>query len=293
LSSFFGGAVTMICIQQIENSSDSKVLDFLNRFEETSQFLINNLSTYGPRLTDHHNSGNFKAILKNEEIIGVFCLSLRGNLLIQTSEPLASKLIAEDCGKESHLIKGLIGDWNSVAPLFEYLKKSNSDFAPTLIEKEVLYRLDLKSEHQNLVKDQRVRFLNENDFDPWLVQSKLYNEELNLPNPLSEDQIRHSFNEAVLRKMWWGLFENSRLLSRAGLNSSGNKVGQVGGVFTPHEYRKQGLAKSTMLHMLCDCRDHFGHYKSILFTGESDVAARKLYESIGYSHIGYFGLILS
>jgi hypothetical protein len=44
--------------------------------------------------------------------------------------------------------------------------------------------------------------------------------------------------------------------------------------------------------MLKDCRDLHGHVKSILFTGETDYPAQRLYESMGYQRIRFFGLIL-
>ena len=47
-----------------------------------------------------------------------------------------------------------------------------------------------------------------------------------------------------------------------------------------------------MSHLLKDCRDLHGHNKNILFTGEADIAAQKLYESLGYKRIGSFALIL-
>jgi len=91
---------------------------------------------------------------------------------------------------------------------------------------------------------------------------------------------------------WWGLFIDGEMISRTALNSNGEKIGQVGGVFTPKSKRQKGYAKVTMLHMLRDCRDLHGHTKSILFTAETDYPAQKLYEAIGYQRIGSFALIL-
>ena len=85
---------------------------------------------------------------------------------------------------------------------------------------------------------------------------------------------------------------DGNLVSQASLNSKGDTIGQVGGVFTRKEARKRGLAKKTIIHLLKDCQLIHQHHKSILFTGETDIPAQKLYESIGYTKIGYFGLIL-
>ena len=55
---------------------------------------------------------------------------------------------------------------------------------------------------------------------------------------------------------------------------------------------KKGFAKACMFHMLRDCVERFKHRKNILFTGEEDTAAIKLYESMGYRRIGFFALVL-
>ena len=74
------------------------------------------------------------------------------------------------------------------------------------------------------------------------------------------------------------------MLSRAGLNSKGRTIGsQVGGGFALPQYRQQGLSKAIMFHILKDCRDRHGHTKNILFTGEENIPAQKLYESMGYN----------
>jgi RimJ/RimL family protein N-acetyltransferase len=46
-----------------------------------------------------------------------------------------------------------------------------------------------------------------------------------------------------------------------------------------------------MLVLLKDASLHLGLRKLILFTGEHNEAARRLYESIGFFKIGYFGLL--
>lgn len=282
----------MLSIRQIEDANESDALHFLNQYEETSQFLINNMKAYGPVLTEHHNSGNFKVVVKDQSIIGVFCLTRRGNLLIQSSEVLPAKLIIEDCETEEHSVRGFIGDWASVEPIYDLYKKQNSNYQPTYFSKEFLYRLELNSDDKSLIHDPRVRFLQESDFEQWVVQSEAYNEELNIPSDLTRDQMRIDFRQKVKERVWWGMFVDGKLLSRSALNSNGDGIGQVGGVFTPKDLRKSGYAKATMLHMLRDCIEVHGHKKSILFTGETDIPAQRLYESIGYERIGDFALIL-
>lgn len=118
-------------------------------------------------------------------------------------------------------------------------------------------------------------------------------DELLLSEESSPAKKRAEFNSQVAERVWWGLFDGMSLLSMASLNSKGESIGQVGGVFTPNGLRQQGFSKAVMFHLLKDCRDLHGHTKSILFTGEENLAPQRLYESMGYQKIGYFALILS
>ncbi len=272
-----------------ENIAD--VEQFLFMHEESSQFLINNLQTHGSALNEHHNSGNFKAIRKDGEIVSVFCLARRGNLIIQSSfsDPA---VILDACSKEPIELKGFIGDWDSVKPVYQLFKKRNPSYSPSYESKEILYSYALNSTDKKIAHDRNVRFLEQSDFSQWLEFSHAYMSELGLPDELTAEQKQKDFISQVANNIWWGLFEGDKLISRAALNSKGEKIGQVGGVFTPKEFRQKGFAKRVMFHMLKDCRDLHGHTKNILFTGETDIPAQKLYESMGYSSIGSFALIL-
>lgn len=280
---------------KVENVSKETVrecLAFLNRHEDAAQFLINNLKEHGPCLTEHHNSGNFKIIRDGDKIKGAFCLTRRGNLIAQTEGNFAEEII-RSCAEEPLELKGFIGDWNSVEPPLKLYRQQNPNYLPTYESKEILYSYPLKSDDLKLKHDLRVRFLEDRDFLQWLTFSKAYMTELHLPDELTDDQKRSDFLKQIKNQIWWGLFDGETLLSRVALNSKGEKIGQVGGVFTPPQLRQKGFAKAAMFHMLKDCRDLHGHTKNILFTGETDFPAQKLYESMGYQRIGSFALVLS
>ena len=80
-------------IEKLSKPLIPDVLNFLSQYEESSQFLINNLKMYGESLTEHPNSGNYKVIFDDEKIKGVFCLTRRGNLISQLPVELNTKLI--------------------------------------------------------------------------------------------------------------------------------------------------------------------------------------------------------
>lgn len=278
-------------VEQLDERNRQEAVDFLQRHEETSQFLLNNLSEHGPRLTDHHNSGNFKLIREGGEVRGVICLSRRGNLLAQAEADFSGPVLGA-CATETVPLRGFIGDWETIEPIWRKFREANPEYRASYESKEILYSYDLRAGDPQLQHDPRVRFLETRDFDQWEVFSDAYMAELNIPNDLNKEARRRDYEARLKERVWWGLFDGDRLLSRAALNSNGKEIGQVGGVFTPRGERKQGFSKATMLHMLKDCRDIHGHRKSNLFTGEIDIPAQKLYESIGYRRIGSFALIL-
>lgn len=279
-------------IQSVGQHNIQATLNYLHDHEEHCQFLINNLNTYGPVLNDHHNTGNFKVISNTDnEIEGVFCLTRRGNLLAQTNGDYSEQIL-KSCATEPIALKGFIGDWKTIEPIFSKFKERHPEYRPSYESKEILYTLALDPNDLLIAHHPQVRFLEFEDFDQWDRFSNDYMEELHLPENLTFEERRRSFLESTKRRVWWGLFHGNELVSRAALNSKGEKTGQVGGVFTPKSKRQNGYAKATMLHMLKDCRDFHGHNKSILFTGETDSPAQKLYESIGYKKVGHFALIL-
>ncbi len=278
-------------IEMLSETNRNEVDAYLVRHEDSAQFLINNLREHGPRLTSHHNSGNFKAIRSDGQISAVFCLARRGDLIIQADHDF-SQTILSACEKETLPLKGFIGDWASVAPVWERFKKANPTFKPSYESKEILYAYLLSGTNSKLRRDERVRFLENSDFDQWLAFGVSYLSELGLPDDTTTEQKRDTFAQMVLNRLWWGLFSGKIMLSRTALNSKGTSVGQVGGVFTPKQHRQKGYARATTFHMLKDCRDLHGHTKNILFTGETDLPAQKLYESMGYKRVGSFAVIL-
>lgn len=281
----------MRVVEAVTPENMAEVTSFLSRHEESSQFLINNLREHGPVVTEHHNSGNFKFIRDGGKIAAVFCLARRGNLFVQ-SEIDGPAAILDDVLSEPYPLRSFLGDWNSIDPVYRLFKEKMPSYSPSYVGKDILYSYNLTAVDKMIRHDSRVRLLMESDFPQWIEFNDAYQGELGLPNDLTEEQRRKSFESQVACKVWWGLFDGETLLSRTALNSKGEKIGQVGGVFTPIKFRQRGLAKATMFHMLKDCRDLHGHAKSILFTGETDIPAQKLYESMGYGRIGSFALIL-
>jgi predicted GNAT family acetyltransferase len=285
-------------IRHVTDSDLERVRAFLESHMDTSLFLLSTLTALGPRLSNHINSGNFRLIEEEARVVAVCCLTRRGNLLVQAGgrADLAGEIF-EACESEPIAIRGIVGEWSTAEALWSLLR-ADPRFGPTHALKDVLYRLNLQQ--TRVARDAPaaasgiiVRTLGIGDFIQWERLNTAYFVELNLPMHATTDQRRTDFVVRVRSGLWWGAFTDSdELISVASLNATYGSLSQVGGVYTRPESRRQGVSRAVMQLLIEDCRTRLGFEKLVLFTGEDNIAARGLYESLGFEPAGAFGLLL-
>src|SRR5688500_5733681 len=83
---------------------------FLQARYETSLFLLGNLESFGSRADESPNSGNYKVVLRDDDVAAAFCLTKRGNLLVQgdSDQPLL-EVILKAALTEGVKIGGVLG----------------------------------------------------------------------------------------------------------------------------------------------------------------------------------------
>jgi predicted GNAT family acetyltransferase len=281
-------------IRHVTDSDLEHVRAFLESHVDTSLFLLSTLNALGPRLGSHLNSGNFRLLEEDGRIVAVCCLTRRGNLLVQAGgrTDLAGQIF-QACETDPIEIRGVVGEWPTAAALWELLR-ADPGFETTHALKDVLYRLLL--EDSGVVAPSEpinVRMLDSNDFVPWERLNSAYFAELSLPLQATLEQRRNDFIMRVRSGLWWGAFDDDyELVSIASLNAVYGSLAQVGGVYTRPADRRKGLSRAVMQLLIDDCRTRLGFDRVVLFTGEDNTAARKLYESVGFEVGGHFGLLL-
>ena len=278
-------------VEFLNESNLEEASAFLMDNENFSLFLLGNLEAHGPKLTPAPNSGNFKLIRCEGKVIAVFSLTRRRNLVIQSSSTddwIMEKILCAS-EKESIAIKGLIGEWGFCQKFWNLLKQRNIVRKDTFVSKELLYTVDL--ERQYIFDSPNVRLLTPADFTSWAPHRTAYLKEEGLPNDLSHEQLQELFLEKIKDQISWGYFENGNLVAMAELNAKARDLGQVGGVYTTPNRRRQGFAKAIMHGLMQDARNLHKIRKLIIFTGETNTAARKLYESLNVSPVGYYALM--
>ena len=288
-----GSACCKPMIRHVTDSDLQRVRAFLESHVDTSLFLLSTLAALGPRLGSHLNSGNFRLIEEGGRIVAVFCLTRRGNLLVQAGgrTDLAERIF-EECEAEPLEVRGIVGEWPAAEALWKLLR-ADPRFEPTHALKDVLYRMMLRDTIRPVDEPLHVRALHADDFAQWEQLNSAYFCELSLPLQATLEQRRTDFMVRIRSGLWWGAFDDCYdLVSIAAINATYGSLGQVGGVYTRPDARKKGLAKAVMRLLIQDCRKRLRFDKLILFTGEDNTAARRLYESLGFEAAGGFGLLL-
>ncbi len=284
-------------IRNVDTEDLERVRCFLEAHVETSLFLLSNLAIFGPRLGESWNSGNYQLAEEDGRLVAVFCLTRRGNLLVQAGGRAdLAEAILEACESEPIEVCGVAGEWAVAAALWELLL-ADPRFEPgQSSSKDLLYRLPLAKEmiapSRPLPAGMSVRPLHPGDFEQWERLNTAYLAEMRMPLPVIDAAHEAEFARRARARWWWGAFAGRELAATVALNAAYGSVGQVGGVYTRPADRKKGFARAAMRHLVEDSAEHHGFEKLILFTGEDNLSARRLYESLGFETAGAFGLLL-
>ncbi len=282
----------------VEVSAENRlaVVAFLERYAETSLFLVSNLAEHGTELGAGMNSGNFKCLMSGTEIYGVFCLTRRGNILAETAGRADLAVpIAKACLSEGRAVEGIVGEWRAAEAICRELVAS-AGFVERSRSKESLFRLELSSSSSSpappLAHDpSQVRRLGPADFEQWEPLNTAYMIEEGLPAQGTLEERRSVFESGARADCWWGYWVEGELRGVVALNAKHGSIGQVGGVYTAPRWRRQGYCRAIMGSVLRDSVNVHHLAKLVLFTGDKNRAARPLYEALGFTRIGDFGLL--
>lgn len=274
---------------------EKEAMEFLQARYATSMFLMSNLKDQGAVITEHPNSGNLKVATRLGKVVGVFCLARRGNLLFSFDEQMKAdrqfhELILRECFSEGIPLVGVIGAYEFAASLWEHMQARGVVHTCSFSSKEYLYRLGSLSSFEAMPG---ARLLGPEDFDQWLPIRRAYTKEEGLKDNLSDQQIKDLYIRYSAMKEYWGFFEKDQLVATAGLNARAMDIGQVGGVYTIPALRNRGISRRLLGHLLRDCQEIHGLRRMVLFTGEENKPAQRVYEKLGFQKIGRFGLFFA
>ncbi len=277
-------------VRLLEESERAQAVALLRAHEESSLFLLNNLQ-HGLRPTEAANSGNVYGIFDSAALSAVFMLTRRGVLLLQSDRSRDfTREILDQLARDPFTLAGVLADHALAAPVWTEMKRRAPGLRASFESKEILFRKKLAPEHFESPAGVETRTIEARDYEPWRRCRLAYLEEEGLKQDLTEAQLKDSFLKLVEERGCWVLFREGLLLATAALNARFDSVGQVGGVYTVPKARAQRLSTQVMRRMMEDCQKIHAIEKLILFTGEQNRAAQRLYDGLGFARIGHFGM---
>jgi ribosomal protein S18 acetylase RimI-like enzyme len=275
---------------------DEAALDaFLARHPDTSMFLRANARTAG--LTDRGQpmQATYVAALDGGRIAGVAAHCWNGMVLVQAPEGgHAAAAAREAVRRSSRTVTGFSGPWDQVRAVRAAL---GLGAAPTAKDsRDELYALHLTrlvvppalaggglhcrhpaASELELLVDWRVRFA---------VEALGASEGPDLRQASSDEvELQHE------RGTDWLLLAGATPVSYSVFNATLPDIVQIGGVWTPPEFRGRGYARSVVAGSLLAARQQ-GVERAVLFADPANDAARRAYLFLGFRIVGDYGLVL-
>jgi len=270
---------------------EHQAYELLNKYKESSLFLLANLKEHGSKLTDASYSANFKCLVKNNQVVAVFALTRTGTILVQTDRAYDySEIIVSESLKEPISISGVIAEWDLAKQIWDYAKNKIFGFDKVFCKKTMLFSIRLN----DLVYVKAsfcIKYLEPQNYAEWNAINNALLLERNLNQNENETAKHKRFLGNIQHQYLFGVFINKQLIATASFISCVDKLGQIGDVFTIPAMRRQGLAKELVYQLLIDGKINKHLEEVVLFTGEDNHAAIKLYEGLGFKKIGYIGLL--
>jgi len=277
-------------VRRIQPEDVPQVRSFLKERLAVSLFLLNNLEQGGLEDRGERLQGRYWLAIDDQgEIQGVLAHYWNNMVLpvIEAGLPqLANALVKE----RNRPIQGIIGHMGNVRGLQAALQLKDEQFR--LQSEEVLYQLNL-ADMELKTGEGNARLATESDITQ-LVQWRIAYSQEALNEPASEQQAQQSHDNIVAMvkdETLWVLEVDNQPVAMTGFNSKVAGAVQVGGVYTPPEFRSRGYGRHLVSASLAAEYEQ-GSQISILFTDQGNTPARKAYESIGYRLIGEFGIFV-
>jgi len=282
-------------LKTLSLGDEDALRDFLAPYEASSMFLLANSRAAG--LVDQGQAlqGTYVAAIEPGKWSGVAAHYWNGILVLQapdarTLEPVARAAILRS-GRE---LRGLVGPREQV---FGALRALSLQERPTTHDsREKLYELSLAELRvpdalaSGRIVCRRPRASELDVLAAWRAEFSIESLGLSDGDDLRAesraDLVRQDANGSV-----WIALEDGRPVSLSAFNARLPAIVQVGGVYTPPEWRGRGYARCAVAGSLLAMRQA-GAERAVLFTEEKNAAARAAYEALGFRVVGDYGLVI-
>lgn len=284
----------MIDLKILKLGDEAQLEAFLLPRIESSMFLLGNMRMAGLVDNGRHLQGTYAAAFEQDKIIGVVAHYWNGNLILQAPLDLVGRLVETAVSASNRPIHGFLGSQSQVETAVNHLQIKST--AIQLDDKEKLYSLPLENLRvpSKLATGQwRGRPVQPADLE-LIVRWRLgYAVETmgESDSPELRERLKESVKKYQKLGRIWVLEDGGQPVAMSAFNATSKEAVQVGGVWTPPEFRSKGYGRCAVAVSLLDARDE-GVETAVLFTGEDNIPAQKAYEALGFHHIGDYRILL-
>ena len=266
---------------------------FLDRYRTSSMFLRANLFHSGLEDGPEPFQGLYMGAFAGDALTDVAAHYWNGNVILQApTRPVEMALAA--ARESGRPVNGLLGPWPQVRAAEPELDLDRARLGKVV--PEYLYRLDLADlAVPEPLSSGRVTHRHAGASDlptlvPWRREYDLHT--MGFPEHSIDDAAnRDSLAAAIKARRLWVLEEAGRPVAMTAFNATLPDMVQVGGVFTPVEWRSRGHGRAAVAGSLLDARAD-GVGEAILFTEAENHPAQRAYEALGFERIGDYGMVM-
>ena len=274
--------------------SDRPAVDaFLERHRASSMFLRANLFYSGIEDGPERFCGLYMGAFDGDALTDAGAHYWNNNIILQapTVPVELSRALAKESGRP---VSGIIGPWAQVKAAEPQLDLDRSRLGKVV--PEYLYTLDLETMAvpESLATGRVThRPAEERDLTTLVPWRRQYDRiTMGYPDQAIDDGRNRDMLAGMIEdERLWVLEEDRRVVAMTGFNANLPDTVQVGGVFTPEEMRGRGHARAVVAGSLLDAKAA-GVRDALLFTEMSNTPAQKAYESLGFEHIGDYGMVV-
>lgn len=273
---------------------DRPALDaFLDGHLASSMILRANLFNSGIEDGPEPFHGLYMGAFDGEVLTDVAAHYWNGNIILQApTQPVELALaVARESGRP---VAGLLGPWPQVRAAEPQLDLDRTRLGKVV--PEYLYRLDLAElTVPETLSSGRIACRYASDADlptlvPWRREYDMHTMGFSA-HSIDDAANRDTLARLIETRRLWVLEEAGHVVSMTSFNATLPDMVQVGGVFTPVEWRGRGHGRAVVAGSLLDARAD-GVAEAILFTEAQNRPAQRAYEALGFERIGDYGMVM-
>ncbi len=274
-----------IRIHEATRDDSLRLAHFLKKNADTCMFMRANLKNHGIGRSDHKHAMRYFLRERGAQIVGVGAISNSGMVMVQADDGIAeiAGFMRENMDVDG--VAGFLGESGMVAAMRAAL--GLADHAAKLDDVEPMFALDLADLQIPMIEGATLRKACGVDMARLLDWTCEYRLETGLmqAGPDARAEVRQEVLATLERGDTRLLVHKGEVVAKTAFNAELPDMVQVGGVYTPPEFRGRGYARLAVALHLEEARRN-GVTRAILFA--SGEAAVRAYRAIGFVQTGHY-----